>query len=108
MREVLHGKDESTLLRESSAETHKNEKRNIYATEPVAAEWCENCGQNTRVISMRKICASCDKPNARTYDLHVVIPGNKKIARKWYRDLLNQRALSRAIFLCVFLCSAKC
>ena len=25
---------------------------------------------------MRKICASCDKPNARTYDLRVVIPGS--------------------------------
>ena len=33
-------------------------------------------------ISMRKICTSYDKPNARTYDLRVVIPGSPEKQKK--------------------------
>ena len=31
---------------------------------------------------MHKICTSCDKPNARTYDLPVVIPGSPEKQKK--------------------------
>ena len=36
----------------------------------------KNCGQTARMISMRKICALCDKANVRNYDLRKVIPGS--------------------------------
>ena len=48
-------------------------------------QWQQNSGKivdethgRTRTISMRKICALCDKPNAHNYDLRVVILGSAK------------------------------
>ena len=38
-------------------------------------QWRLNGRRNVRAISTHKTCAVCDKPNARTYDLRVVIPG---------------------------------
>ena len=37
---------------------------------------------HTHTIFMRKICVSCDKPNARTYDLRVVILRSSKKENK--------------------------
>ena len=55
----------------------------------------------THAMSMRKIC---NKPNARTYDLRVFIPGSaekQKIAQKWYRDLPKKSFQWSNFFMCV-------
>ena len=53
----------------------------------------------TRAISMRKICASCGKPNARTYDLRVVISGSpKKIAR----NKMVSRSPEQLFYVCFY------
>ena len=54
----------------------------------MAVEWRDNCGRNAREIYSQD--ELCDKPNARTYDLRVVI--TRPASGYAFRGALTHRA----------------